>query len=268
MNSLGPTLDGLNPNLIAHFRPVDYDGKYLGDTEVVAPLTDGGILSAQFNWQSPFEQMSPESKAPTIAAMLQSGAVLPLINAARDKLANLASGQSQDSAFGYLTEKLLAPAAQAANATSAYVRSLRGRTGVTKLNSEQIFSGLPPMKISFTLLIKAWLDPKKEVMQPIQQLMEWAHPQFLAPDGVLAGLIVGDNGPRGLNRLLPSTAPNLLNFRYGNQVFQQMVIESIELPITAPRNKSGDWVSVELPITLASLTSFDQNDIHGIFGGT
>ncbi len=268
MITLGSNWQGLHPSLIAHFRPVDYDGNFLNEPEVVAPLLEGGMESGQSNWQSPFESMGPESKAPALVAMLQSGAVLPLINAIKSDLNDLATGKGINSSPAQLASGAAAFASRAANYVGTSLSGIRGRTGVTKINSTQVFSGMPPIKLSITLLFRAWSDPVTEVMQPISQLLQWAVPQHLSPDGVLAGIVDGRNGQSGiLNNLLPSTAPLLLNFRFGNRVYQKMVIESYELPITAPRDNNGNWTDVSMPITLATLTALDRQDIFELFQG-
>ena len=267
MNTLSSRWDGLHDSLLCHIRPIDYDGAFIGDTEVVAPVLAGGTLSSEFNWQSPFESMSPETKAPALSAMLQSGAVLPLVNATRDALSQ-ASVPGSNSITGLLVDTLSSAATSAANHIYGAVRSLRGRTGVTKLNSEQIFNGIPPAKLALTLYFRAWSDPASEVMAPLTQLITWAHPEYLSPDGVLSGVITGSSRQGGiLNSLLPSKAPNLLNIRFGGQVFQQMVIEGIEVPVTSPRDRNGNWTKVELPITFATLSGLDQRDIKGFFQG-
>jgi hypothetical protein len=47
------------------------------------------------------------------------------------------------------------------------LRNAAGRTGITKLNSTQIFSGMPPVKFSFTAHFRALTDPQSEVRDPI-----------------------------------------------------------------------------------------------------
>jgi hypothetical protein len=269
METLGSNWDGLHPSLIAHIRPIDYDGNLIeGEPEVVAPLLEGGTQSIEGHWQSPFEQMGPESKAPAIIAMLQSGAVLPLVNAAKSDLTNFANGQDQDSTTGFVAGNVSSWLSGRLNSVSDTLKSIRGRTSVTRINSTQIYSGMPPIKISATLYFRAWKDPVAEVMNPISQLLQWVVPQKLSPDGVIVGTLAGTSGQSGiLNNLLPSTAPLLLNFRYGNQVYQKMVIESLELPITAPRDKNGNWTEVSVPVTLATLTALDRQDIIDYFRG-
>ena len=44
-----------------------------------------------------------------------------------------------------------------------------------------------------------------------------------------------------------------------------MVIESIEEPITSPRDKNGNYVECVIPMTLATLTALDRADIVSYF---
>jgi len=61
-------------------------------------------------------------------------------------------------------------------------KNLEGQTGITKLNSRQVFSGLPPIKIPITMYFRAWANAQDEVERPINQLFEWALPQELADE--------------------------------------------------------------------------------------
>ena len=64
-----------------------------------------------------------------------------------------------------------------------FLAQFEGRTGITKLNSTQVFNGMPPVKIQVTALFRAWRDSMKEVEAPFNKLMEWALPIELSKDG-------------------------------------------------------------------------------------
>lgn len=265
---LKPITDGLSPLLVASFTAVDYDGKPIdGEPEVQAPLLDGGTHSMQFNWQSPFEQLGPESKAPAIAAMLQSGALAPLakkIGDAAQKVAGDAAGSN--SLTAPLVQGVAGAIGSGANKVNDGLREIRGRTGVTKINSTQAYSGQPPSKFSITLMLRAYKDASTEVMAPLQKLLEWAHPIALAQDGIIVGAVTGSNGQSGVfNNLLPSQAPRLIDFRYRGRLMRKMVIESIEEPITSPCDSNGNYTAIDLTMTLATLTALDRQDISSYF---
>lgn len=254
--------DGLNPNLVCHIRPVDYDGNPIGDDEVRCLVIDQAPEQHQENWQSPFENIGPESKAPAIAAMLQSGALAPLAA----KLKDAAGALAQSSGSGSLKASVAGSVAGAAGQAQQSLLDIRGRTGVSKINSTQIHSGSSPVKLAWTLYFKAYKSPLSEVVQPVETLLKWKAPQKLSPDGVIVGAVSGSNGQSGiLNNLLPSSAPMLLNVRYGGYSYLQMVIESAERNMNAPRDKYGNFIEMAMSVSFASLTALDRDDLVQLF---
>jgi len=244
---------GLNPNLLCHIYPVDYSGTRIAGSEVVAPLVDGGTLEASFNWQSPFENAGTESKAPMLAAMLQSGAIQPVLSSltAAASGTGTAAGNAVASGIGSL---------------SASAKEFEGKTGITKLNSTQIFSGMPPIKLSITLVFRAFANARAEVMKPYEQLWRWALPQELARDGAIAGLIKTATSQDQkdvkdyLHALMPSRAPMLVGIQYKKRILAPMVIESISEPLDSPITETGDYARLLIPITISTLSALDKND--------
>ena len=231
---------GLNPNLL-----VEISG---GGTSVKAPIKEG-TLEHTANWQSPFEATGMDSKAPMLMAMVQSGQIAPIINALRES----------DGA-----------ASKPGNSLVSLFNSMEGRTGITKLNSTQIFTGMPPIKISMTLLFRAFKDAYSEVEQPFNQLFTWALPAKLAEDGLLGNLAAtiaqGGSGSDYLKALLPSRVPTIVSANIKGNMFQNMVIESISKPLDAPIDSNGNSVQLEIPITLSTLTALDQSDWKSVHG--
>lgn len=245
-NHLGSLWDGLNKNLIARFFEVDHTGMPVGDLVLRAALADETQLDLTLNWQSPFEQAGPESKAPTVMAMLQSGAIQPLLEGAAKTLEQ--AGASS--------------AAQAVRGAAVSADQARGRTGMTKLNSTQVFSGMPPIKIQTTLLLRAWRDPGVEVEKPLDQLMQWALPRELAPEGtLLTGAMEYMRGEKSfLEAALPSLAPTLIAMIYKGRQYSPMVIESVSVPLHSPIDRDGRFVQMAVGVTLSSLTAWDRRD--------
>ena len=245
-NHLGSLWDGLNRNLIARFFEVDHTGMPVGDLVLRAALADETQLDLTLNWQSPFEQAGPESKAPTVMAMLQSGAIQPLLEGAAKTLEQ--AGASS--------------AAQAVRGAAVSADQARGRTGMTKLNSTQVFSGMPPIKIQTTLLLRAWRDPGVEVEKPLDQLMQWALPRELAPEGtLLTGAMEYARGEKTfLEAALPSLAPTLIGLIYKGRQYAPMVIESVSVPLHSPIDRDGRFVQMAVGVTLSSLTAWDRRD--------
>lgn len=238
--------DGLSPHLLATFYVVEpsqddmtvWHRSETDASEVVAPFTEANF-EVDLTWQNSFENAGAESKAPALMAMLQSGSFQPVI----------------DAVFG---EKGQPTAAK----LSEYVSQAFGRTGITKLNSTQIFLGMPCYKITGTLLFRAWRDAVSEVEKPIDKLMSWALPQKLSPDGsIFSRAVQTTRGEMGyLDALMPSVAPLRIGMRYKNRNFYPLVIENISMPLTSPINSEGHFVNIELQITLSSLAAIDRDD--------
>jgi hypothetical protein len=151
-------------------------------------------------------------------------------------------------------------------AISALSETARGRTGITKLNSTQVFSGMPPVRIQCTALFRAWSDPATEVEAPLDQLIMLALPVSLAPEGTLltAGLDFLRAGQYDLNNLvqaaMPSQAPRTLAMTYKGRTFAPLVIESVGVPLHSPSDEHGRFVQMQVSITIATLTAIDGAD--------
>ncbi|WP_241120551.1 hypothetical protein [Achromobacter xylosoxidans] len=240
--------DGLSPHLIASFWPVERAGsgshywrKIEGQPTIMAPLMDANI-EMTLGWQSPFENAGADKGVPAISSMLQSGAIQPWVGSEKGK---------------------------------DFVGKFEGRTGITKLNSTQVFAGMPPVKITAIALFRAWRDPYKEVMEPVNMLIQWALPQELAPDGPIMSLLsaakeIAQGKPldeASARALLPSIAPSKLAMKYKGVLYSPMVIESIGYPIGSPVDKNGNHVELAVPLTLCSLAAIDRSDWRGAIGG-
>lgn len=256
--SVGSAWQGLSKHLIAHLYPVvqvgDGDNKRYekdGNTSVHAPLIEGGEIEYVFNWQSPFESSGTNSKAPALLAMLQSGYLSGLVEMTKTLTGTTSEAQRQEG------NKML--------------DMFKGRTGLTKLNSTQIFSDMPPIKIPIKLYFRAYRDAQLEVEAPLIQLLQWALPQSLSPDGAIVGLMKSTEQQSikeaAVYALMPSIAPRLVAFQYAGRTYSPMVIESISEPITSPRTSDGHYASLELSMTLATLTALDEADIRKIYFG-
>lgn len=241
-NTLESRWDGLNKHLVASFFEVEKtDGnvwqRKLDSVTVKAPLTDAN-LEIDLQWQSPFEQAGPETKAPALFAMLQSGALQPVVDA------------------------FLGPNSSTGQSSKEMLSQFEGRTGITKLNSTQVFNGMPPMKITATVFLRAWNDAAIEVEEPFEQLMKWALPVEISEDAsIFARSFEGLKGNRDmLDVLMPSKSPVKVGMTYKGRTFMPLVFESIGCPLGSPINSEGKFVSLQVPVTLCSLTAIDRND--------
>jgi hypothetical protein len=262
LNALGSKWDGLSPHLIARFYAV----KELRDSNtgrvrwvkepgvktVAAPLTDTASLEITLNWQSPFEHAGLESKAPTMMAMLQSGALQPLIDEVKsvgDSFASfVGAGGKEDE--------------EAKQRSDGFLSKFVGRAGITKLNSTQVFNGMPPLKFTVTALFRAWEDAQSEVEAPFDQLMQWALPVKLAEDGTMMqsalNTIQGKN--TYIEALMPSAAPTKIFMDYKGRTYGPLVIESVGVPINSAITADAKYAEMAVPLTICSLTAIDRKD--------
>lgn len=243
----GSLWDGLNPNLIAQIYPVDDVGVAVnGATAVKGVFVDDVNLEATLNWSSPFEGAGAEAKAPALMAMLQSGALQSLVDAT-----NL-NGTALDSA----------------------IQSTKGRTGITKLNSTQVFSGMPSVKIQCNLLFRAWRDSFSEVEQPLNAIMQWALPAKLDQSTTLASRQVESVKTDSMSVqslmdvALPSSSPTLVGLTYKGRTYAPLVIESVGVPLHSPIDAAGNFIEMQMPITFSTLTAIDANDWLKLKKGT
>lgn len=245
MSILRSKWGSLSEVLQAVIFPVDSTGKFIaGSPQVIAPLFEAS-LEVSANWQSPFEQSGPESKIPAVMAMLQTGTLQSYAETI------LGKGDPGDNSLS----------ARVSRDITEFSRDGQGRSGMTKLNSTQVFTGAAPIKVPLTLRFRAFDDPDAEVQQPIDQLIRWSLARSLAKDGNIVAAIQSFRDGQGfLKALLPSQAPQMVGMTYGGYTFAPMVIESIQHPITVPRTREGDPLHVAVQLTLASLTALDAGD--------
>lgn len=259
--------DGLSTHLIAKFYPVKklVDGSgwaqsrdrqheisaadnYVVDDgfEVHCPITDG-TSEITLGWHSPFEGMGAESKIPTLSAQLQSGVLSSTVQSMLGGVGLL--NQDGTSKIGSVD----------------FLKQANGRTSVSKLNSTQVFSGMPPVKMSMTLWFRALKDPIREVRDPIQQLKEWALPQYLADEGLIAGALNHGGSRSPVETIFPSMAPSIIGMKYGDGTYMPLVIESLSEPFTNPRSEKGVMLSCSVQVTLATLTALDRRDVQKMY---
>lgn len=244
----------LSPHLIARIYPCDSKGVEQFTEAGVSLGIKGPITEAAFdaslNWQSPFEQAGPESKAPTLMAMLQTGQIATVANA-------IQAAAPSDNLGGELINTV-------AGKVESWTQDLEGRTGITKLNSRQVFSGMPPIRLMFQLHLRAVTSAQTEVMQPFQRLLGWALPQKLAAAGIFNEM-VSPNSEGFIKAMFPSEAPQMVGFSYGNNRYAPMVIEQIGHPLDGPMDQNGLPIYRVVQLTLATLTALDKNDVATIF---
>ncbi|UOO89174.1 hypothetical protein LVJ82_17285 [Vitreoscilla massiliensis] len=248
---------GLNSQLICTIAPCDKNGAVIG-AGVSAPFLDAN-LQQQMNWSSPFENITPESQSPTLAAALQSGMIAQTV----ESLSAAASG-GDEAKSGFMSK------------LSEFLQQGEGRTGITKLNSTQVFTGNEPLKFDGTLAFRAYADPLSEVTQPITALWKMAMPKSLADGDTIAnnavnvaqmatGWVTGNTSSSDINTIVkaifPSEAPGYVALQYRGKTYAPMVIESISQPLVNPTSALGD-VYATVQISLGTHRSWDAKDIE------
>lgn len=235
--------DGLSPHLLATFYEVKKEGDNLfrwvrdpSSNLVQAPLTDSS-MQVELQWNGPFDNAGVDAKAPALMSLLQNGGIQ----------------QYSDSALGNggVNQKLKEGLSQ-----------FEGRTGVTKLNSTQVFTGMSPLKITCTAHFRAWNDAVTEVERAVDQLYEWALPEKLSEDGSVIArsldLAKGKEGSDVVNTLMPSLCPRIIGMQYKGRNFAPLVIESIDFPMDSPINSQGKYVQMAVQLTLTTLFAIDK----------
>mgnify|MGYP003603715558 CR=1 FL=1 len=207
---------------------------------VVCPFVESS-LEIQLGWHSPFENAGAESRAPALMAMLSSGALQAVIDAIMGNKGTSYSSQ------GGIADTL---------------KEFEGRSGITKTNSTQVFSGMPPLKLSGTALFRAWASTQTEVKQPIDKLISWALPVSLASNStLLAEAVRAAKGEKSwIQALMPSISPIIVSIAVAGQVHCPMVIESVSMKLDKPIDQFGRFIEQELQITFCSLSAIDRGD--------
>lgn len=249
----------LNEHLIASIYEVDRAGNAKGGEAVRALITEAS-LEVSLGWQSPFEAMGPEATSPTLLAMVQSGSAEDLKSA----LGGSSWGSWLTKGLDLITDGLTDK-----ESFKALLSSGVGRTGLTKMNSTQVFTGMPPVKINATVLFRAWRNPKTEVEEPFDRLMGWALPQCLQKDSWLTGMLndapvscpnESGGSAGGLDALLPSLSPKMVGLTYKGRTYKPLVIESIGFPMDSPITAEGHYTELLVPVTFATWQTFDAKD--------
>jgi hypothetical protein len=231
----------LNDHLKARFYLSDSAGKVDYSCIVVAPLSSFDGPEITLSWTNPFENSGIEASASNASNLMQTGAAGALFDQLTENLAN----EVKESLLRKLN-------------IEASIDQFKGRTGITKLNSTQAFQGMPPIKLTMTAEFRAMSDPKKEVQEPIAQLVQWALPRKLEATST----VVTRTLQKGMDLaavLMPSLAPQEVAFVYKGLRYAPMVIESISLSDPSI-TRDGLPAAQSVTMVLCTLTALDQND--------
>lgn len=140
-----PFYGSISKHKYAEFSLCDKDGNPVASPVIRALLTDGD-KSIESQWQTPFENSNPELKMPMLMANLQTGQML-----------QAAATLGENSPFiSALSDMASGPLATAENA----LKSVEGRTNLTKVNTTQVF--LSTSSVRLNLSIFSWLLVMRE----------------------------------------------------------------------------------------------------------
>ena len=252
LNVIGANPNNLNNALLCEIFECDEVGNFIGNVLVRAFLTEPLNLNITQNWQSPFENMGAETKAPALTALLQSGqaqAMVSVIDALvpeslKQALPNVVRNFLDDS--GRILDSAL--------------EDLKGRTSLTKVNSRQIYANMPPIKMNLPLYFRAWNDPITEVEAAVSQVMAWSLNKKIADKSVLQGL--AEDKKFSIEGLFPSLIPSFIGIRYANRSYSPFIINSVDEPLNVMRDSSLNRLYCDLTVSIESLTALDRVDFE------
>ena len=250
--------------LIGKIFLCDKEGNRLDGSPVVSATVPSAEMSLGSQFQTPFQNSSPESRLPTLMGMAQSGQLVT-------SLGNVVGNTSQNvNTLGQVAQAGLQLAQAGADAIgiTAIVKSmagffeeLEGRSNFTKLNSTQMYLSSESVEINATLFFMALANAKTEVERQIQLLSEWSMAKSLSAQGLLES--VTDNGFKGL---FPSEIPPYVSFAYSGKTYTPMFITNVSAPLVAPIDKDGNRLSLQVNVTLLSRQAWDAQDIRKLYG--
>lgn len=249
---IGANPNNLNNGLLCEIFECNELGNFTGNVLVRAFLTEPLNLNVTQNWQSPFENMGAETKAPALTALLQSGQAQAIVTV----LGALLPDGLKDS----LPSGVRAFLDDSGNVIDSTLEELKGRTSLTKVNSRQIYSNMPPVKMNLPLYFRAWTDPLIEVEAAVSQVMAWSLNKKIADKSVLQG--IAETQKFTVEGLFPSLIPSFVGIRYANRSYAPFIINSVDEPLNVPRDADLNRLYCDLTVSIESLTALDRDDFE------
>ncbi|MFV5374588.1 hypothetical protein [Acinetobacter calcoaceticus] len=245
-----PFYGAISKHKYAEFSLCDKDGNPVASPVIRALLTEGD-KSIESQWQTPFENSNPELKMPMLMANLQTGQML-----------QAAATLGENSPFiSALSDMASGPLATAESA----LKSVEGRTNLTKVNTTQVFLSTSSVRLNLSIFFLAFSDAKSEVEDRIMQLEAWSLPVSLSSDSTLQNVINDSN--TALEGLFSGVIPPFVSLTTHGKTYKPFIIESVSAPIVAPIDEKGNRLSLAVNISLMSRTAWDSKDIYSLYGG-
>ncbi|VAX44406.1 Uncharacterised protein [Acinetobacter calcoaceticus] len=245
-----PFYGSISKHKYAEFSLCDKDGNPIASPVIRALLTEGD-KSIESQWQTPFENSNPELKMPMLMANLQTGQML-----------QVAGSLGENSPFkSALIDMASGPLSTAENA----LKSVEGRTNLTKVNTTQVFLSTSSVRLNLSVFFLAFSDAKSEVEDRIMQLEAWSLPVTLSSDSTLQNVVNDSN--TALEGLFSGVIPPFVSLTTHGKTYKPFIIESVSAPIVAPIDEKGNRLSLAVNISLMSRTAWDSKDIYSLYGG-
>lgn len=253
---IDPSLPYANKQLLATLFRCDKNGVQIqevnDDKVIIAPAFDVN-LDVTLNWHSQFESMNMDNFKPSLMAMIQSGEIGTAVQGLQALSDNLTPDWLKDVIGDQLSKTLSEKSTDFVELS----KQLEGKTGITKLNSRQVFAGMPPIKITLSMAFRAFHDAVNEVQIPTNKILQWALPQKLANDGLTGRTDTSSV----ISALFPSEAPSFVGLVYGRNRYAPLVIEGCPVQLDGPMTSDGVPVYRVVQLTLATLTALDRHDL-------
>lgn len=244
-----PFYGSISKHKYAEFSLCDKDGNPVASPIIRALLTDGD-KSIESQWQTPFENSNPELKMPMLMANLQTGQML-----------QAAATLGENSPFiSALSDMASGPLATAENA----LKSVEGRTNLTKVNTTQVFLSTSSVRLNLSIFFLAFSDARTEVEDKIMQLEAWSVPVSLSSESTLQNVVNDSNTT--LESLFSGVIPPFVSLTTHGKTYKPFIIESVSAPIVAPIDEKGNRLSLAVNISLLSRTAWDSKDIYSLYG--
>lgn len=229
------------------------------DKTIVGVLLDGD-RETESQFQTPFENINPEMKMPTLMGVIQSGQTA-------SSFASIVQQNGSDTtlgkAIGVVSKGLdLLGARDALNNIGDAIQSLEGRSNFTKVNSVQVYVSSASVRLNATIYFQAWRDPKSEVEAMVELLTSWSLPVQLSADGVLVAAI--NNGFEGL---FPTRVPPFVSITYGGRRLAPMLISNVTEPLVVERGGEGDRLALSVSASFLSRAAWDAQDNKRYYAG-
>lgn len=238
-------LDNISPHLVVTIQTCDDKGVLL-DGGIVRGMFTEGEKTIESQWQSPFENMSPESRMPALLAGLQSGTLSEAFKATEIGRAALEiTGQENN------------------------IDNLRGKSNFSRMNSIQTFVGTHSVKMSLTLFFMAVEDANEEVEQQIKLLEKWTLPEHLTKFGMITNLAKNAEDAR-MDRsesdgLFGTKVPPFVAITLHGRTYAPFIIESVTAPMKVPIDKDGHRLSASVNLSVVSRAAWDAADIDKFY---